>query len=244
MKRRKFIRTSLLAYPLLSGASKAKAMPYETNVQEKSEVINTGVGGNNTVDLLARIEKDCLTYTPELTVLMIGTNDMNSRKYIPLADYEKNMQTIIDKILKTGSKILLMNLLPVYEPYLMTRHKPEFYAPEGHSGRLSQMNTLIKKLATEYKLSFLDLHHVFAKVGNIGLEVSSLIKNEANSHNKDGLHPTLEGYRLIGTLVYQQIMQQNLPHEKIVCFGDSITIGDGKPDGANYPAYLQKLLNS
>ncbi len=238
MKRRKFIQSTLLGASFLS----FEAISQTEN--QPSEIINSGIGGNNTVDLLARIEKDCLVHKPDLTILMVGTNDMNSKKYIPILDYEQNMRKIIEMILKNNSKILIMNLLPVYEPYLMTRHNPEFYQPEGHAGRKTKMNELIKNLAFEYKLSFLDLHHIFEKVGNVSLDASSLIKNEVNSQTKDGLHPTPDGYRVMGISVYQEIVHQKLPTKKIVCFGDSITIGDGKPEGANYPAYLKKLLNS
>jgi lysophospholipase L1-like esterase len=236
INRRNFLKITSIS-PFVFGAN-------TQTENQPSEIINSGVGGNNTVDLLARIEDDCLKHKPNLTILMVGTNDMNSRKYIPILEFEQNMRKIIRMILNKNSKILLMNILPVYEPYLMTRHNPEFYQPEGHTRRKAQMNELIKNLALEYKLYFLDVHHLFEKVGNVGVDASSLIKNEVNSQTKDGVHPTPDGYRLIGTSVYQEIVHQKLPTKKIVCFGDSITIGDGIPNGANYPAYLNKLINS
>jgi lysophospholipase L1-like esterase len=238
MQRRKFIQSALLT-PLLFPEIACSATRGSTDY----EVINAGIGGNNTVDLLARIDKDCLVHQPELTVVMAGTNDMNSRKYISPGDFEKNLQSIIAKIKNIKSKILLMNLLPVYEPYLFTRHDPDFYKPEGHSGRLKQMNQLIKNVAATNKLFFLNLHHIFSSVGNIGLNKNSLIKNEANSNTTDGLHPTPDGYRVIGLAVYDYIMHQNISVKKIVCFGDSITLGDGIADGFNYPSYLKKLLS-
>lgn len=44
--------------------------------------------------------------------------------------------------------------------------------------------------------------------------------------------------------VFHQIVHQKLPIKKIVCFGDSIILGAGKPDGENYPIYLKKLLTA
>ena len=41
-------------------------------------VFNAGVGGNNTVDLLRRIDKDCLGKNPDLTVLMIVLTSIQS----------------------------------------------------------------------------------------------------------------------------------------------------------------------
>lgn len=217
----------------------------KTNARQSSQplVINSGIGGNNTKDLLKRIDKDCSGYKPDLTVLMIGTNDMNSMKYIPRKEYEKNLRKIIGLIVKAKSQVLLMNILPNYEPYLLTRHPRKFYEPEGPSGRLAQVNKVIKKVASDKKVYFLDIHHIFKKAGNIGLDKNSLIQNEANSNKTDGVHPTPEGYRIMGMLVYAYIMNKKLPHNRIVCLGDSITHGDGSIDKESYPAYLKKLLS-
>ena len=240
MQRRKFIQSAILNGSLISLAPLAEMG--EWRKAHQTEVINAGVGGNNTNDLLARMDADCLTHHPDLTILMAGTNDMNSRKYIPINEYEKNMQKLVNAIRKMKSKIVLMNLLPVYEPYLFMRHKREFYEPEGHQGRLLQMNARIKEITRRNQLTFLNLHHIFTTIGNIGLDASSLIRNEANSKSTDGLHPTGDGYRVIALTVYDHIIYNKLPSKKIVCFGDSITLGAGLADGANYPAYLRKLF--
>lgn len=242
MRRRKFIQSSIGVTALMSTAFDEVRASEAQPLIENPQVINAGVGGNNTVDLLARIDRDCLSHKPGLTILMVGTNDMNSRKYIPLKEYEKNLHQIIEAILKARSRIVLMNLLPVHEPYLMTRHDPAFYQPQGHRGRLNEMNDIIRKAAKKYKLSFIDLFSVYEKAGNVGLDKDSWIKNEANSNSTDGLHPTSEGYRVIGVLVHQHIVQNDLVADKIVCFGDSITRGDGSMDKNSYPAWLQKLL--
>lgn len=205
-------------------------------------VINAGVGGNNTDDMLKRIDKDCLAHKPELTVLMAGTNDMNSRKYIPLEQYRKNMAVLIEKIQASKSKVLLMTILPFYEPYLLTRHDPAFYGTDGPAKRRAAVNETIKSLAVQYNTELLDLGELFEKVGKVGLDKDSLIQNEANSQKTDGIHPTPNGYRFIGMAVYEHIRLQKLPQGRIVCFGDSITAGDGGVQKESYPAYLNKLL--
>jgi lysophospholipase L1-like esterase len=198
-------------------------------------VINAGVGGNNTKDLLARIDRDCLSHKPDLTILMVGTNDMNSVKYVPLAEYKQNLRKIIDLIKKAHSKVLLMNILPLYEPYLFTRHPKAFYGEEGPTGRMAAVNNAIIEIAHEKHVSFLDIHHIFDKIGNIGTDANSYIRNEVNSHMTDGIHPTADGYRAISIAIYETIINQHLPHKRVVCFGDSITAGA-------YPSYLRKLL--
>ena len=238
MQRRTFLRTSA-AVSLWAGQPTHRARPALT---QTPTIINAGIGGNNTVDLLARIDTDCLTQQPELTIVLVGTNDMNSRKYVPLVDYERNLRTICSKLVAVQSQVMLMTILPAYEPYLMTRHDPQFYQPEGHTARKTKVNETIRKVASDNQFPLLDMHHIFVKVGNVGLTTSSLIKNEANSQKTDGIHPTAEGYRVMGVAVYTFLAQQQLLRNRIVCFGDSITIGDS--NGQNYPAYLQQLVTA
>ncbi|RAJ97469.1 lysophospholipase L1-like esterase [Larkinella arboricola] len=238
MQRRTFLQQALVAAPL-AGQLYSVGLPFPG--QESVTVINAGIGGNNTVDLLVRMQKDCLAHQPELTILMVGTNDMNSKKYVPLPEYEKNLRQIVSDLLVARSQVMLMTILPVYEPYLMTRHDPAFYQPQGHASRKARLNDTIRKVADDHKLPLLDMHHIFEKIGNVGLDVSSLIKNEANSQKTDGIHPTAEGYRTMAVAIYTFLSQNGLLKKRIVCFGDSITIGDG--NGKNYPAYLQQLTN-
>ena len=206
------------------------------------KVINAGVGGNNTIDLLKRIQEDCLSHRPKLTILMVGTNDMNSVKYVPVNQFEANLIQLIKKIKASGSQLLLMNILPTYEPYLLTRHPANFYQPEGVEGRRTQVNQVIEKLARQHKIDFLDIYHRFNVVGKVGTDKDSLIQNEANTNKTDGIHPTANGYRFIALAVYDYILYQGLPENGIVCFGDSITKGDGSIDKDSYPAYLKNLL--
>ncbi len=205
-------------------------------------LINAGTGGNNTFDLLTRLDQDCLVHQPELVLLTVGTNDMNSQKHVPLPQFKKNLIELVQGIKRINSQVGLMTLLPVHEPYLMTRHPPAFYQPEGFPVRIAKMNDTIRDVARQHSLLFMDMHHIFTQIGQVGEAPESLIQNEANSQKKDGVHPTPEGYRTMAVAVYQALTNSSASYRRIVCFGDSITRGDGQPEGKNYPAYLKKLL--
>jgi lysophospholipase L1-like esterase len=245
MNRRKAIKGSLavLSSALLVKSDFVYALdPQFSGASLDPVVINAGIGGNNTTDLLNRVDQDCLAKQPELTVLMVGTNDMNSVKYLPIAQYENNLSTLVKKIKSSGSKVLLMTILPMYADHLLTRHPASFYEPEGVQGRRKQVNDVIQKIADQQRTEFLDLGHRFSAIGKIGTDKDSLLQNVANSNKTDGIHPTANGYRFIALSVYDYIMDHRLPKTGIVCFGDSITKGDGTVDGDSYPAYLKKLL--
>lgn len=244
--RRGFLKKGLLGTAAILSSGDLMAMTYVVparNIEDPS-VFNAGIGGNNTVDLLNRIDKDCLALKPKLTILMVGTNDMNSVKHVPLHEYEKNLDTMAKMITHSGSKLLMMTILPAYEPDLLTRHPSAFYEPEGVSGRRKQVNEVIKRVSKKYKADFLDLGLRFDAIGKIGTGKDSLIQNEANSNKRDGIHPTANGYRFIALAVYDHILLRQLPLSGIVCFGDSITKGDGSMDKESYPAYLKKLLSA
>ena len=245
--KRKFLKNTLLASAVLITGKDlfAKASAGEYNkIPDAVRVINAGVGGNNTVDLLKRIEKDCLSLKPKLTILMVGTNDMNSVKHVPLKEYEQNLDKLARMITGSGSKLLMMTILPCYEPDLLTRHPASFYQPEGVSGRRKQVNDVIERIAKKHSAELLDLGQRFDAIGNISDAKDSLIQNEANTNKRDGIHPTPTGYRFIGLTVYDYITAHQLPVANIVCFGDSITKGDGSIEHNSYPAYLKKLLTT
>ena len=84
---------------------------------DEIRVINAGIGGNNSRNLLARIDSDVLRHRPDLVILMVGSNDMlNSNNAVPLAEYEKNLDQLAAKIVRSGSKLVLMTLLPCQYP--------------------------------------------------------------------------------------------------------------------------------
>src|SRR6478735_2161294 len=80
-------------------------------------VYNAGVSGNNSADLLARIDKDVLKRSPGIVILMIGTNDMlNTRNLLTLQEYEKNYRELLLK-LKQKATVVVMTIPPVNSPY-------------------------------------------------------------------------------------------------------------------------------
>ncbi|WP_142686102.1 SGNH/GDSL hydrolase family protein [Chitinophaga polysaccharea] len=241
MHRRNFLQAGLLTATFSFPEKYLPGKVYQTN---GTIVFNAGIGGNNTADLLKRIDKDCLAHQPDLTILMIGTNDMNSMKHIALPQYEANLRNIVGQLIAAKSRVLLMTILPVYEPYLYTRHPRAFYEPEGHAKRKEQVNDVIRKIAADNKQDLLDMGYIFQQAGDVGEGMESLIQNVVNSNKQDGVHPTPAGYRTMAVALYEYITQRQLPHGRVVCFGDSITFGDGGTEGKSYPAYLKKLLTA
>ncbi|MEE1284346.1 MAG: GDSL-type esterase/lipase family protein, partial [Acutalibacteraceae bacterium] len=78
-------------------------------------VINRGISGNRTWDLLERWDKDCIDINPDYFSLLIGVNDTwrryDSGMITTAEEYEANMRTLLDRVVKeTNAKIILLNI--------------------------------------------------------------------------------------------------------------------------------------
>ena len=220
-----------------------------TEVVEDVIITNAGINGNNTSDLLLRLQKDVLSKHPQLVVLMIGTNDMlNLRNMLSVKQYEENYQKLITEI-KKHSELVLMTIAPVNSDYILLRQGPKIYGKSGPQARVDSANIAIRKLAAKNKCKLIDINGILQACGGSGTDKESLFQNEANSGTTDGVHPTVNGYRVIGTAVYQAISLSYPKAKNIVCFGDSITFGyqmkgQGTTEGDSYPAVLKRMMNT
>ncbi len=214
------------------------------------EIYNLGVAGNTSANLLARIDRDVVAMHPDLTIVMVGTNDMlNSRKVVSYEDYEKNLTILINKIKATGSQVMLLSAIPADSEYLFERHDKSKYA--GHPSEvMAAARDIVQELSLRFDCHFVDLFGEFSSRGLPNHNEDIYIRNEKNSRVKDGVHPTAEGYQLMGEIIWDFIEKNNLQtkYKKIICFGDSITKGSGASGagtvtGKNYPSYLNQKFN-
>lgn len=212
-------------------------------------VLNKGIGGNNTHDLLNRIDQDVLAENPDLVILMAGSNDMlNSRKFVSYARFEQNYRHLIRQLQSRNIRVVLMSPPPVDTGYLFQRHDHSLFA-DAPNAKLDSVNRLIRQLAQSHQVHYIDIYQAFQEKNSPNRQPQSLIINEANLGIADGLHPTREGYQLIAAQVYAYLKANKLlkRKQKILRFGDSITFGafmegKGTTEGDTYPAYLKRLL--
>ncbi|MEW6360057.1 MAG: GDSL-type esterase/lipase family protein [Planctomycetota bacterium] len=241
---RRFVSAGLMAcLSFLSG----RAMAQETTPRPEVLVVNKGVGGNSTRDGLARFERDVIETRPDHLILYFGMNDAgNSKKLVPLDEYVRNMQTMIDRARAAGVKtIVLVTLNPVIIDYWASRHPTH---PNKTQAHFDAYDAAVRALAEKNGLPLADLRALVNERGGAAMDAGCLIRNEANSRAKDGVHLTAEGYRLMAGIFPPIFKDRIKPGQTVVCFGDSITYGSGIKGagtacGATYPAWLWLHLN-
>lgn len=211
----------------------------------KVEVINRGVGGNSTANMLSRVESDIVDQKPDLTIIMVGTNDLlNSKKINSYEKYEENYNALVEKIKSCGSEVMVVSSLPADGKYLSNRHDTTKYAgtPEVI---MATAKKIAKRVARKNRCYFVDLHGEFVSRGLPQHNEDPYIRNEKNSNAQDGVHPTAKGYELISEIIWSYIERKKLEdkYTKIICFGDSITRGSGAKAGEDYPSRLQRKFD-
>ncbi len=212
-----------------------------------TEVFNLGTPGLSVTMLNYERLLITLNMNPDLTVLLIGTNDMtNSAGLTPLPEFKENYNRVVRSLLDSGSSVIAVTIPPCNEKLLYIRNQPEKFGSMSPNARIIEANKIIRNTAEKNKIPLADLYAEVMKQGTSGK--NSLIRNPDNLGGVDGVHLTPEGYRKLAEMVFQKIRTNKINARRIVCLGNSITYGvsvngAGTASGDTYPGQLQLLLN-
>ena len=128
----------------------------ELNVQ----VINRGVGGDTSAQLLERWQEDVLELRPDFISILIGVNDAwrhfdghaRIHELIDVAAYKENCRRMIRSGLDCGAGMCIMS------PFMLELNK------EDALGKMvRQYASAVREVAAEFQLPFVDLQSAFDK---------------------------------------------------------------------------------
>ena len=143
------------------------------------EFVNLGISGNQTKDLVERLESDFIDINPDIVSIMIGINDTwhhaSDKSWIPNETFEANYRTVLTALKeRTNAKIVMI------EPYLLPSPDGKDFFREDLDPKIQ----IIRKLAYE----FADVY-----IPTDGLFASGLIGCDPMAYSGDGVHPNEEG---------------------------------------------------
>lgn len=149
------------------------------------EFIDLGISGNQTKDLVARLDKDFIEINPDIVSILIGVNDVwhnaENKTWIPDEIFEERYRTVLSAIKeKTNAKIMIM------EPFLIPCEDKQFFRED-----LAPKIEIVRKLAREFADVYLPTD---------GLLAAAYIGDDPLSYAADGVHPTAKGAEFIGKL--------------------------------------------
>lgn len=149
------------------------------------EFIDLGINGNQTKDLVERLQTDFIDIKPDIVSILIGINDVwhhaADKSWIPQEVFEERYRTVLKSIKdRTNAKIMIM------EPFLIPVEDKLFFRED-----LAPKIEIIRKLAREYADVYFPTD---------GLLQAAFIGDDPTSYAADGVHPTEKGARYIGKL--------------------------------------------
>ena len=102
------------------------------------KVVNRGIGGDTTPNLLYRLQDDVLALHPRALVLMIGTNDLG--EHTAPRDIADNLETLHQRVRAAYPRI------PIAWCLVMPRKGDDTYP-----ARIQELNALIRRIAAKDK---------------------------------------------------------------------------------------------
>lgn len=165
-------------YPKYAAENIAEAFP-----DMDFEFVNLGISGNQTIDLVNRLEEDFIAQQPDVVSILIGINDVwhraDTKEWLSDEKFEENYRAVLEAIkTRTNAKILII------EPFLIPVEDKLFFRED-----LDPKIQIVRKLAREYADAYLPMD---------GLLAAGYIGTEPTVYAADGVHPTEEGARFIG----------------------------------------------
>ncbi len=160
----------------------------DSNFFANPDYINRGISGQTSSQMLLRFRQDVIDLKPALVVILAGTNDIaENTGPISLENILGNIISMAELARVNKIHVVLSSVLPAYEfgwhPGLQPAEK------------IIRLNSMIKEYAYNNKLTYVNYHAAMADERN-GLD---------KKYSGDGVHPTIEGYRVMEPLVEQAI---------------------------------------
>lgn len=148
----------------------------------EKNIVNCGIAGDTTVDILSRLEP-VIQHNPMKLFLLAGINDFGNGKDTEavFTNYQKIVSLLVGAC--PTLKIYLLSVLPV--------NPDRFFNPLLDDRKIAELNTKIEKLALTDGYVFIDMHTSFLGA-NGGLD---------DELSPDGLHLNNDGYLLWKSLI-------------------------------------------
>lgn len=148
-------------------------------------VINTGVSGDRTTDLLVRWDVDVIQRRPDVLTILVGVNDM-WRRYdsgIPMSpdEYRANYSTLLESV---RAELDLKELV-LMDPFLVPVTDEQ---SRWHEEDLNAKIAVVRDLAERYDAVHIPLNDIFT---------GRAIAEGAETVIDDGVHPSAGGHELV-----------------------------------------------
>lgn len=152
-------------------------------MKEDSLVVNTGVSSATTRNILNGFNTWVNLYNPDVVFIMIGMND-SSNQMVPLAEYERNISKIVDRVRDAGAI-----------PVLQTSNTIKM---ASNRVTLPQYIDTVRKVSSDKNVTLID-HYAHWE------QLESENPNIKNEFLNDSIHPNEKGHLEMAKLILREL---------------------------------------
>ena len=170
----------------------AAQLMQENHPEIEFEFVNLGISGNQTKDLVARLETDFVDIQPDIVSILIGINDIwheiGHQNGVDLERFERMYRMLLQDTLEKLPNVKII----LCEPFVLQGSATQ--TTEENQNRFERFCEVykyaetVKKLANEYGLFFLPLQEMLSKKAAEFGAMHVLV---------DGVHPMIGGAAMI-----------------------------------------------
>ncbi len=158
------------------------------------EVVNAGISGHKSTDMLARFQRDVLDKKPDLVTISVGVNDVwhgfydnhpdgDGPKGIPLPEYRAHVEEMMTQAEKAGAKVVILSTTVIHED-----------SANRENAKLKSYNAALRELAKKHNAAFVDYQKPFWALINAYQHETG---GRENLLTGDGVHMNATGNRVM-----------------------------------------------
>jgi len=179
------------------------------------QLINSGVGGENTVQGLARIQADVLDHGPQIVIVEFGLNDVRYEPewHIPVPQFVENLGRIASAIEEIGSLVILTTPNPIINERHPYSQAVKYYDKWGGCNQaLEEYVEGVREAGRIIPARVCDIYEAFvakaieAEFRGETPDYRDLLSLQPYISFEDGVHPTPTGQKLIAQELYKTLL--------------------------------------
>lgn len=167
-------------------------------------IINAGISGESATDGVERLERDVLSYNPDLVVVCFGLNDCN-KGFEGVNLYTHALENIFQKLVSEKIEVIFMtpNMMNTsISPHLeneLVINVAKTTEKNQKDGVLDKYIDEAKKVCEKHNITVCDCYKKWKKLSECGVDITEMLANKIN-------HPTREmnwmfAYSLVETIL-------------------------------------------
>ncbi len=152
--------------------------------------VDRGISGQTTPQMLVRFKEDVVNLKPAVVVILAGTNDIaGNTGPETLEEIFDNIVSMAQLAKANNIRVVISSVLPAFDYPWRPGKQP--------AQKIVQLNKMLKQYAASHHIVYLNYY-------------DSLVDDRGGMqarYSKDGVHPTLEGYKVMEPLADKAIAE-------------------------------------